>query len=355
VPTFRRAKVRSLISQRAGLSQLTVSVDGQNPVDAHSLDVQVGPLAVGDEVVVNTTAVERSLGTGGSHIVHWNLSGDYRGEPGAGHIMKARYLSNQLDTGTWDEADDVEDVPAAGLAVALRGLRVVLCQLHSHVGAVAVGARQGAPNARIGYVMTDGGALPSSLSDLLVQLRSHGVINSVATAGQAFGGNIEAVNVASAVVALRNDRCDVVIVGIGPGHVGTGTTLGFSGLDLAGHGHVLASLGATVGLAVRASSVDRRGRHQGIGHHTNTLVSLTSDEVAIPCPASMSHQLAELFSDGGIDSALGRVRPTEPIDLRGACESVGVDVASMGRRLLDDSLAAEFLGAAAAWLVEEQL
>ena len=33
-------------------------------------------MAPGDRVVVNTTAVDLGLGTGGWHVVHWNLARD---------------------------------------------------------------------------------------------------------------------------------------------------------------------------------------------------------------------------------------------------------------------------------------
>ncbi len=41
---------------------------------AYVLTDQVGPVAVGDEVVLNTTAVDLGSGTGGWHVVHWNLA-----------------------------------------------------------------------------------------------------------------------------------------------------------------------------------------------------------------------------------------------------------------------------------------
>jgi DNA-binding CsgD family transcriptional regulator len=39
------------------------------------------------------------LGTGGWHVVHWNLARDGWSQPGPGHIMKLRYTSLQVDTG----------------------------------------------------------------------------------------------------------------------------------------------------------------------------------------------------------------------------------------------------------------
>ena len=49
---------------------------------AYALTQLTGPVAVGDRVVVNTTAVELGLGTGGWHVVHWNLDRDAWSEPG---------------------------------------------------------------------------------------------------------------------------------------------------------------------------------------------------------------------------------------------------------------------------------
>ena len=36
----------------------------------------IGTVAVGDRVVMNTTAVDLGLGTGGWNVVHWNLARD---------------------------------------------------------------------------------------------------------------------------------------------------------------------------------------------------------------------------------------------------------------------------------------
>ena len=73
-----------------------------------------GPVDVGDAVVVNTTAVELGLGTGGWHVVHWNLARDEWSEPGPGHIMKARYTSLQADVGSteehWAELADITSI-----------------------------------------------------------------------------------------------------------------------------------------------------------------------------------------------------------------------------------------------------
>ena len=129
MPSFRTATVDAVLAERAGLQRVTV--DGER---AYVLTELVGPVAVGDRVVVNTTAVELGLGTGGWHVVHWNLARDSWSHPGGGHVMKLRYTSLQADVGSAEEdhggllaeADDLEGTP------------VVACGLHSQVPCVAV-------------------------------------------------------------------------------------------------------------------------------------------------------------------------------------------------------------------------
>jgi len=69
---FVTRAVASIVSERADLQRVELD-DGTR---AYVLTALVGPVAAGDRVVVNTTAVDLGLGTGGWHIVHWNLARD---------------------------------------------------------------------------------------------------------------------------------------------------------------------------------------------------------------------------------------------------------------------------------------
>src|SRR4051812_15477745 len=80
VPSFRSGRVTRLVSERPGLQR--VEVDGEPAVVLIDL---IGPVAEGDRVVVNTTAVDLDLGTGGEHFVHWNLARSDWSRPGPGH------------------------------------------------------------------------------------------------------------------------------------------------------------------------------------------------------------------------------------------------------------------------------
>ncbi len=118
---FVTATVTAITAERAGLQK--VEVDGE---PAYVLTQLIGPVALGDQVVVNTTAVELGLGTGGWHFVHWNLSREAWSQAGPGHVMKLRYTSLQVDTGAAEEyggPDLADDLPDDLGRDARRGLR----------------------------------------------------------------------------------------------------------------------------------------------------------------------------------------------------------------------------------------
>src|SRR5215217_9230487 len=102
MPSYRTGEVVSLLGARPGLQRVEVDL-GDGPERAYALSQLTGPVAVGDRVVVNTTAVELGLGTGGWHVVHWNLARHSWVSPGPGHVMKLRYTSGQLDVGVAEE------------------------------------------------------------------------------------------------------------------------------------------------------------------------------------------------------------------------------------------------------------
>ena len=101
MPTFRTATVTALLEERPGLQRVDTDLGR-----AYALTQLVGTVAVGDRVVLNTTAVELGLGTGGWHVVHWNTAREVLEDPGPGHIMKLRYTSLQVDAGSTEEHGD---------------------------------------------------------------------------------------------------------------------------------------------------------------------------------------------------------------------------------------------------------
>src|SRR3954452_18211985 len=145
MPAFRSGVVVALREERAGLQKVDVEMDGASN-RAYVLTQLTGSVAAGDRVVVNTTAVDLGLGTGGWHVVHWNLARDDWTGSGGGHVLKLRYTSLQVDTGVAEEG-------AAASSTDLGGVPVVACCLHSQVAVVAAVFHQAGGRGLV-YVMT---------------------------------------------------------------------------------------------------------------------------------------------------------------------------------------------------------
>lgn len=289
MPSFVTALVTVVASERPGLQRVLLD----NGRRAYVLTQLIGPVAAGDAVVVNTTAVDLGLGTGGWDVVHWNLSRESWSEAGAGPIMKLRYTSLQVDTGA-----QVEERADLG------GTPVVACDVHSQLAPVAAAFADAAPGRRLTYVMTDSAALPLALSDLVADLAAAGLLAETITCGQAFGGGREAVNVHSALLLAAGDA---IVVGPGPGVVGTGSRFGFSGLEVAGVVDAVTRLGGVPIVAVRWSGADRRERHRGQSHHTTTALELASHPALAPAPPD-----GWAGPDVGAVTTMGRTQAEDP-------------------------------------------
>jgi hypothetical protein len=280
---IRTGRVLEVLSERPGVQELRVEVEGAE-ARAICYPPLSGPVAAGDRVVLNTTAVDLGLGTGGDHFVIAIEPQPDRDPDPPGHVMKLRYTPLQAKVQTAEEQGSPHHQALAD-AHSLRGVPVVCAPLHSMLGAVAAGARA-AGAERIVHVMTDGAALPASYSRQLAELRDAGLISSVVTTGHAFGGDVEAVNLFSGLLVARIvEEADVIVVSDGPGKVGTNTPFGAS--EVAG-GAALNATHALEGRAVaalRVSFADPAYRHHGLSPHSITVLSrvaLASCHVAVP-------------------------------------------------------------------------
>jgi Protein of unknown function (DUF3866) len=324
VTTFRTALVTHVLSERPGFQRLEVRIDGQ-AARAYNLPALTGDVRAGDQVICNTTAVELGLGTGGWHVVHWNLRYSTLEIPNVGHILKLRYSSLQTNTGAAEEFDPT--------STDLTGIPVILCSLHSQMGTAAAAfasestVRFGAPK-RLAYVMTDGASLPLAFSDLVHELRAKDLLCGTVTAGHAFGGEQEAVNTLSGVgVAVRAFEAQAVVVSMGPGVVGTGSKLGTTAIEVAPLVDGLRRLGAKPIVALRASSGDPRPRHHGISHHGKTVLELCSGaEVAVPSEETEAVRTA--LGKALADHRLVGVDVLNPAEM---LSEVGLTITSMGR------------------------
>ena len=301
--SFATGPVEEVLERREDLVRMRVLVDGEQ-IEAVGYPAMLGGVAEGDQVVVNTTGLELELGTGGAGFVLWNLDGREPVRRGAGHIMKMRYTPWQTEIDAV-EAQESDHHSLVADAVSVEGMPVVACGLHSQVAGVAAGIKAVEPDARVGYLMTDGAALPLAWSNLVRRLGESGLIDTTATAGHAFGGDIETVNVFSGLVALRTvGRCDFAIVAMGPGVVGTDSKLGFTAIEQGQALDAAFGLWGSPVACLRISFADARERHRGVSHHsiTSLLVATRSRcTVAVPkLEIDRAEQVAGDLEESGV-------------------------------------------------------
>jgi hypothetical protein len=282
----------------------------------------VGPSEVGDEVVVNTTAVELGLGSGGLDVVHVNLTRGLGGEgaPGA-HVMKLNYTSLQ---------HAVHPVEGPDLVVPL-GHPVGVFGLHGQLAPIAWAFRAAAGKGiRLGYVQTAGGALPGSHSRVVARMREDGLLAGHLTAGPAFGGaDGDAITTPGAVHhAIADLGWDAVVCGPGPGILGSASALGHGGMSALDSAHGALALGCPVVLCARMSSGDARERHQGLSHHTRTVLELLLAPVTVALPDGEAADAVR---------AAGHEALRLAADLDGYRAS-GLPATTMGRSLDEDPL-----------------
>lgn len=292
-------RVEAIREEYPDLQRLEVRVQSQGAElwPALCFPPLTGRAAVGDWVLLNTTACRLRLGSGGFHFVMACLPADSWAPVGQkaqagketqesacpppggvgeslplppGHIMKMRYTPLQQAVLAVDE--EASPHRAAMLAVHhLNGQPVVIGSVHSHLVPAVAGIQRRRPGARVAYLMTDGAALPLALSDAVRWLRARGHLCGCVTAGHAFGGDLEAVNVFSGLLAARHVlHADVTVAVMGPGVVGTASPFGHTAVEVAQLADAVSALGGQPIIIPRISLADPRPRHRGISHHTLT-------------------------------------------------------------------------------------
>jgi hypothetical protein len=275
----------------------------------------VGAAEVGDDVVVNGQAVDLALGSGGFDIVHVNLTRglDGAGQPGA-HVMKLNYTSLQ---------HAVLPVEGEELAVPL-GRPVAVFGLHAQLAPLAWAFAGASGGLRLGYVQTGGGALPGGHSRVVLDLRQRGLLAGHVTAAPSFGGEGEAITTAGAIHhGIHDLDWDAAVCGPGPGILGSSSALGHGGIIALDSAHTALALGCQVVLCARMSSGDPRERHQGLSHHTRTVLDLLLAPVTVGVPEGVEHREdAHEWED-------------QPADLEGYL-ATGLPSRTMGRSLDDD-------------------
>jgi hypothetical protein len=324
---------------------LTVEIGGDRR-RAWADEILLGPMREGDEVVVNAAALDLGLGSGGFDIVHVNLT---RGLGGGGvegdaHVMKLNYTSLQHPVEPVEGASvdfrylgDQDSTQGSSTGEVRRRVAVGVLPLHGHLAPAAWAAARERPGIRVGYVQTAGGALPGSLSRDVAGLRERGLLCGHITAAPSYGGEHEALSTVGALDAAAALGWDAVLVGPGPGIIGSDTEYGHGGMAALDSAHAALSLRLPTILSPRLSSADPRERHRGLSHHTATVLDLLLAPVTVAVP--------EVVEDGGAELAAriataggGRHHAKfTSVDLDGYAAS-GLPTTTMGRSIDEDPM-----------------
>ena len=359
--TWRNGTVGGTRREWPGAVELDVSVDGAPgegaQVRALAYPALTGRPRPGDRVLVNTTALDLGLGTGGYALV---VAVPDRLPPDPelpGHLVKARYSPLQACVLGADEQGSPHHEVLRD-ADDIGGMPVVVADLHSALPAVLAGVfsaersrtdRPGSGGApRVVYVMQDGGALPAWFSRSCATLREAGWLAATVSTGQSFGGDLETVTVHTGLLAARHVLgADIAVIAQGPGNLGTGTRWGFSGVAAGEAVNAVAALGGRAVACLRLSEADPRERHRGISHHSLTAygrVALARADVVVP---GLPGRFGARVSAGAAALAARHAIVTVPVDgLETALRDSPAPLSTMGRGLDEDL--AYFLAAAAA-------
>lgn len=343
-----------------GVDRLEVELEeGGETVPALAYRELTGRPRAGEPVLLNTNALRRELGTGGDAMVVARPERLPETSEVTGHMVKARYTPMQTMVDALDDPASPHYETMRG-AKKLGGMPVVVADLHSSLPALIAGIRAERRSARIAYIHTDAAALPAAYSRSAARLREADLLAAVISAGQSFGGDLEAVTVHSALLGAKHVvGADVALVIQGPGNLGTGTGWGFSGVQAAEALHAAAALGGEGVAALRVSGADERERHHGLSHHSSTAygrallaparlpVLPRSDSRYNAFHESVRKQVkSTIMKPAKKRGVLHQLTEVDGKGLRDALEEMPVRMTTMGRTLAEDPAA--FLYAALA-------
>ena len=337
-PILRPARVISVIQEGPDVKKLSLEVlEGSlkgRQITGLLYGENVRTPQNGETVSANTLGLEMDLGTGGVAPVLPDVSdADFDAPKNDDHFVKLPYTALQFPALPAPQSENLNKVP------------VLVLPLHSHLSPACCAVADLSPGSRVSFVWQEGGALPVALSDTVRELKEKVLLHTVVSSGNCFGGDLEAANIYSGLLAAALVS-DVVMIGIGPGIVGTAESYGHGGMSAAAALNAAYALGAAPVLAPRISNADPRDRHKGISHHTRTVLeaALAGCRVAYPESASVSpaelperHSVVRMsYGAGGLDD---RFRVT---------------FRSMGRSYVEDQIFFDAAAAAAALAIDRK-
>lgn len=258
----------------------------------------------GSIVQVNTSALDLGLGTGGFGFVmsiydeqeHQTENIVY-----PGHIMKLRYTPHQSPV-LAIESPESEHHSLFQEPFSLQGKKIFIGELHSMLPVLASLLHKKNPDHTLVYIMDDQASLCIAFSEHVRYLHEKTNLVTI-TYGQSIGGDIETVNLYTALeAAIKVVRADHILITQGPGVVGTGTQRGFSGMQLAQWTQAIHTCGGESIVIPRIQFADNRERHHGLSQHTyEPLAHHSLSPTHLPYPVL---EEGNITIDGSIDQLL---------------------------------------------------
>ena len=331
--------VGEIIYEDQEIQELSVTIEDER-YKAMNFVLLSGKCKLGDKVLLNTTAIRLKLGTGGYHYVIANLDNCEEIQEKKGHIMKLRYTPLQMATQTMEEQGSSYHECIKKFE-SLKGMPVIVGSLHSMVAPAAAFLKYYNPHLKITYIMSDGASLPISISKSVRELKIKKLIDHTITFGHAFGGDYEAVNLYTALIGAKEiTKCDIAIVAMGPGIVGTGTKYGFTGIEQATIIDGVNTLGGNSIAIPRISFSDKRTRHYGLSHHSITIFSkIVKTPTIISFPRLKDKERMNIIKDQIIKNKLIEkhdIQYRDAGELEKILEYFHIKVSTMGRNYFQD-------------------
>ncbi|MDH4140686.1 MAG: DUF3866 family protein [Coriobacteriia bacterium] len=294
--------VTSIEHASEDIQLLEVSLDDRTVGPAIAFPRLSGICGVAERVLVNATGSELDSAGGVRAIVvarAGSTEGTAHEHVAQGRTLKLRHTPMQVDVACVEERDNTHHATMRS-AQTLAGMPVACCGLPGQVFAVAVAAKATARDARIAFVMSDEGALTLAVSDAVRAARATGLISTTVTCGQAIGGELEALNVHSGLLAARHAaNADIAILAPGPGVPSTATPFGHIGVSQGNALNAVSSLGGVPVAVLRLLSAVQDDGAWGV--HPQSLIALgrvALSRAVVPVPP-----LPDEFRDG-VDATL---------------------------------------------------
>ncbi len=334
---YTQAEVLKVHSRNADVQELVVRANNTQSRAINYISFS-GHTKKGDTVIINTTAVDLNLGSGGWHFVMAVVNNGHRQDMKDGHIIKLNYTPCQYKCiAAEEQASRYHKL--FNTKTSVEGMPVLIGELHSMLPPVCCALKYLLGNKiKIAYIMVEGACLPINFSYSVDQLKEKGLLDKTITPGNALGGDLETVSIYNALLAAKHiAKADISIVTPGPGVIGTSTKYGFSGINLA---EVINGTNILMGTPIyipRISFCDERRRHYGVSHHSVTLLKeIVYSPCIVPLPIINNKEKFRLLLNSIISASTKKghklfISCGEYI--KGAMEVYDINTTTMGRSI----------------------